>query len=820
VPRGAPSLLSLLPLLSLAAPAAAQLASLPQLAPDTQVEITADRLTREKDGLVRALGSARVTAGDLRVAGEELTYDPDRSELQAIGRTTVRDGAYVLRAQHARIDLRTHEGTFENVELYEKRQVLPFEALVAADDLQAPGTNKLMVTAERIHRLENGELVAENPRVTTCDCGDGEAPSWRFAASSAHVVPDESVSLVFPRLELPRLPAPPLPFPYISLPLSHRKTGLLVPDLAYTARRGAQVETPIFLVLGRSYDATVSPAYFTGPFGDRPPAFQGPRLTTEFRYAPRDDTAGRVMVAYAHDLSKRELTPEQLAQGQEELVSRYAVQLSQHDIWSEHLADRLDVSLVSDRRYVSDFTDEVRLQGQQVTRSVGWVDGRDGTALLSASSVYTQDLRPRPDPTLLSPEAAALARLDSLRLFGERNTRVTFQRVPVLQLDLVHFDVGPAAASMELEAARIAPVGAHYFADAGLDGLAVGDTGWIGPDAGEKNGRLDRLPGHRGGTPLQGTGGEQTAVTRFSVRPTISAPFLAPPYLAIRPYAGWRQNMYLYDGLDDGTAGWGLLGAELTSQLARTYPGVGLRHAILPRLEVRHLVPGPGTGVPPRPYDELDLGPRVPNTQAEAAVTSRLDPLAGGPTLEATLGQDLLLFPDVAAAETFASGSLQLGPLWTAAGLRWDTRADYMSEASVRGTLRSSRGDELRAGYLRVGRGGSRRLRAGPDELFATEPLIRELAGVSQLTGGATAALSRYTSIRYDILWLFTYDQPLVILDILGRQEAQRVGALQQTAGFSYRSPCNCWGLGVLARYRRGQTGPPDIFFNLDLANP
>ena len=79
---------------------------------------------------------------------------------------------------------------------------------------------------------------------------------------------------------------------------------------AVSAISGFGTEVPLFLPMGRSYDATVAPGFFTGSGGHTTGApgsrgVVGPRLGLQFRYAPIERTGGQIDVDLVRDLKAK-----------------------------------------------------------------------------------------------------------------------------------------------------------------------------------------------------------------------------------------------------------------------------------------------------------------------------------------------------------------------------------------------------------------------------------------------------------------------------------------------------------------------------------
>src|SRR6185295_13200438 len=96
---------------------------------------------------------------------------------------------------------------------------------------------------------------------TPCECGPGE-PSWRVEANNANVKMGERAILTWPVVYVHSVPVFALPWLY--LPLAERRSGLLVPRPTTSSLFGFGIDQPVFLTLGRSYDLTLTPGYYTG----------------------------------------------------------------------------------------------------------------------------------------------------------------------------------------------------------------------------------------------------------------------------------------------------------------------------------------------------------------------------------------------------------------------------------------------------------------------------------------------------------------------------------------------------------------------------
>ncbi|MCA9671755.1 MAG: hypothetical protein KC503_39420 [Myxococcales bacterium] len=124
-------------------------------------------------------------------------------------------------------------------------------------ELQTPG---LRLTARRLLRVPS-QIVAEHALVELCACASrGAGPSLRVRARRARVSSDGArLHLSWPVLSLGRLPL--LAAPYWAVPLHPGVSGLLAPQLGYSARDGVRLALPVYLAPSSIADVTLAPGF-------------------------------------------------------------------------------------------------------------------------------------------------------------------------------------------------------------------------------------------------------------------------------------------------------------------------------------------------------------------------------------------------------------------------------------------------------------------------------------------------------------------------------------------------------------------------------
>jgi hypothetical protein len=217
------------------------------VAADTTVE--ADRLVIEGD-VARGEGHVRLVSGDDVVTGDAVTVDLAARTAEVTAGTWTRPSG-TLTFQTARLDLAAGTGTLDG-------------AVYVAGSLRIEGDSLVL--------REDGTVVGERVRATLCDC-DGVEP-WSVRASHVELDPGEVLRFRGAWGEI--LGAPILPVPVGSVPLA-RRSGLLAPLYGY-GPDGVRLAAPLYLTMGRSQDATLTPEVRTK---------RSARLLTEHRYALR-----------------------------------------------------------------------------------------------------------------------------------------------------------------------------------------------------------------------------------------------------------------------------------------------------------------------------------------------------------------------------------------------------------------------------------------------------------------------------------------------------------------------------------------------------
>jgi LPS-assembly protein len=820
-----------------------------QLPTGETVELAADYVVYEPDRqLLTARGHTELRTAEVVLRADEVTYDQGAQAARAVGNVMFVSGQFAAVADEVAVDLKSNEANVKGGLFMQKRGVTP-EALRSAEtpqQLRQMGETPVLISGTRIKRTGPNAFMVDDLAFTPCECGPGE-PSWRVEANNASVEMGERAILTWPVVYVHSVPVFALPWLY--LPLAERRSGLLVPRPTTSSLFGFGIEQPVFLTLGRSYDITLTPAYYTGASQEehilsesvtrKEPRFvgiRGPRLLTEFRYVPSERTRGRATLGVVYDLQplRNPLHGGFFRRGDiyvGEAITE-ARGLRGEASW-QHIQDlgggfhdRVDAAFVSDGYYTRDLTADIVARENQYLRSsaVLYHRGEEHYAGLEVS--LRQDIRwafhfLREDrvPAEVDPERPIIP------------GPITFQKLPSLTLSLPERRIGGRwAASLRAELSRMAPL-TRRFGDEGEDGLfnAVRVYTVTGPDGlpmavedpTQSNGIFD--------------GSDREARTRLDFFPRLSTSVGLGPYARLTPSLALRQDFYA--GEVSGRVsqrGYPLLGVVVDSELARTFErGTSTwRHTLGPSVELRYVpgvwggVPSPGASPdrPPQLYDEIDaalpLGPDGRERgflQAVMEVSQALQLKQGDQrreVLRLRLGQGFDLSRHAPTfggqgeggagrvlRDSFARLNASAGVLNAGGLVRFDPNTTRITQLSADASVDNGRGEALYARYDDLLAVGSDRLRRGIDALVGPE--AESQARAQLLVAGARMSLGIGLGLRYE-----------AIVQPLAKTESPLA---QQVLGVSYGPACDCWRIEGVATLRRGQKRP-DFGFNLSVA--
>lgn len=776
----------------------------------TPGDLIADELTYERSGRVLvARGHAVLRDNGVTVWADELTYDQTLQHATARGNVMMVRGLTVAFADEIGVDLQSDDATLERGFLIQKRGVKPERLLAAksAEELRDLGQVSLAMTGTRIKRIGEGHFLVDQLSFTPCDCNPAK-PTWRIDALHADLVEGERAILTLPVIYVHSVPV--FAFPWMYLPLSERRTGLLVPQPVFSAFNGFTIDLPIFITLGRSYDLTLTPGYYAGASPDAaghlpPYGIKGPRLQTEFRYVPSDQTRGRFSFGLIDDrrevrdpVTVAALLPDRPRGLRWEIALQHAQELG------GGFSDRVDAFAVSDGFYVRDLTPDILRRVEPYLRSTAALYRRDEDSYAGLDVAIRQDLR------------------WGFRLFGKDYNQDgvqqigpnTMQRLPGITYDFPQRQLwGPLFGGFRVEYSRIAPL-SGLTGDEGRSGVYDPTPSYVQA--------WDNTQGDRKYQP-----GEREARDRIDFRPRISAGFAAGKFARFTPYAAYREDIYLGEVTGKTIQrGYPTLGVTADSELSRVYPlqSGALRHSIAPSIELRYVPPVLGSAWPIL-YDEVDAAvPAQGLFQSVTQLSQRWSRRLGAVNYEMLrldLGQDWDLRRR-ALGDSFARAWFSWGRVDASAVVRHNFSERRLNQLSADLGVNLWTGAAVSVGYENITIQGPERFRRGIDSLVGA-PLPAPFQLLAQDPTGATAesplnpgfrAQRILASFRTTLPWGLGFRYLAFIQPHIKSAPPEtpppdlklRWAIVQQQGVLTFNPACNCWRLEIYAGLRPNDT--------------
>jgi hypothetical protein len=204
-----------------------------------QVTLDAESLAYDQPSdTVIARGGVTLTRGDVSLQADEVRYDRSEQRAAAAGRVTLVEPELTLLGEEAQIDLDEETGwiTAGRAEFEDSRY---------------------LVDAERVEKRGGPHYHVRDGVFTTCRCGGLERPSWSLVCQETDLTLGSYGWVRGATFRVKDVPV--LYLPYLVFPATtERETGLLLPRLGYSNRRGFQYEQPFFWAIDKSSDMTLA----------------------------------------------------------------------------------------------------------------------------------------------------------------------------------------------------------------------------------------------------------------------------------------------------------------------------------------------------------------------------------------------------------------------------------------------------------------------------------------------------------------------------------------------------------------------------------
>src|SRR6266481_2274326 len=192
-------------------------------------------------------GDVDIHYADTRLRADHVEYNGKTYEAIATGHVLLDYGNEHLEADEARYNVSTGHGLFHNVRGTVKIERRPNPELLISD-------NPLYFEARDVERFPAGIYLVHKAWITICD---PEHPKWQFYAPNARIHLDKTVALVNANFRLFRVPL--IWLPYATAPAGRRvrASGVLIPDVGQSSRKGFILGDAFYLAPKPWWDATL-----------------------------------------------------------------------------------------------------------------------------------------------------------------------------------------------------------------------------------------------------------------------------------------------------------------------------------------------------------------------------------------------------------------------------------------------------------------------------------------------------------------------------------------------------------------------------------
>ena len=272
--------------------------------------VTADRMTSDGEGVrVTATGDVHVVRNGLTLLADTVSYDRLLESVVAQGQVSVERQGDLLRGDRAEINFGAQRGTISHALLTIKQS----GARVTGDEIEKKG--------DKEYGVSKGSL-------TMCDA---DPPAWRFSAKDIDIS-EKYASGKHVILSVADVPV--FYFPYLLVPVSReRQSGLLIPRVGVSSKKGFFLEIPYYLNINPSQEAT---AYLDIQ------SKRGAGTGVDYRYLRPNGGSGSASGYMIYDQSQDRF--------------RGMIQEKHQEYFSPTLSFKTSVELATDQDFLRDFS--------------------------------------------------------------------------------------------------------------------------------------------------------------------------------------------------------------------------------------------------------------------------------------------------------------------------------------------------------------------------------------------------------------------------------------------------------------------------------
>ncbi len=342
----------------------------------------------------------------IRLLADVISFDTDAMSFEASGNVSFEQGGLLLNGSAMRGDLD--------------------DATLEMEDVIGVAPGPFYVRASYLEQVEPGKFRGDNFVLTPCN---QSTSIWEFRGSSMTFKPGKYVRMAWPHVRVKGLPLFGLPFMVWPLQDSARQTGLLIPALATSSRKGFSVAETFFWAINRSADLTLSYEHY---------ANAGNGYSAEFRHALGDSANGSIR---AYFLPGKDATAAEQAAGKFSFEPGFLLSAAHYQSLPGGLIFRVGADTISSTQFARQFQDNV-------------------AKFLQRQSYFTGELTKSWGANTLSLVGG------SNKLFEDNSVSTIGRRLPMLRYSLRSTQLlGPIYVAAQASAARLQKLRVEEFED-------------------------------------------------------------------------------------------------------------------------------------------------------------------------------------------------------------------------------------------------------------------------------------------------------------------------------------------------------------------
>ncbi len=446
--------------------------------PKVPWQISADAVNYDAESTTyHARGNVIIEKQATRLVADVVSFNQKAMTASAAGHVVMTVGDDILTGERVELNLDLETGVVHGGTVFLKE-------------------NHFYIRGDHIEKTGRVTYLAKKGSFTSCD---GNQPDWIITGRSLKVTIEGYGSATHAVLKVRDVPV--LYAPYLLFPAkTKRQTGLLMPEVGYSDRKGFSWDQPLFWAIGESTDATLYTHYMQE---------RGTKIGLEYRYALTTESYGATMADGMQDRKVDDGTAEATQKwGYDDddydrpNTDRYwlRAKLDQELPWGANA--KLDLDIVSDQDYLIEFK-----EGRS-----GFIETRDYFLEAYGRDLDTYDETTRTNRLNINRTWSRFSLNGDLEWNDNVNNRRwedtddTLQQLPVIEFDGTRQQV----------------LDSNFYWD--LD---------------SEYAYLFELDGERG--------------HRADVYPRAYLPLKWNNYLSVEPSVGWRQTAWEMDRREDET---------------------------------------------------------------------------------------------------------------------------------------------------------------------------------------------------------------------------------------------------------------------------